>query len=365
MSWLTVGLAVAGLVSALVLMGRVPTLGPWSGRRPHGAVFVVIPARNEADRLPRLLTSLREQTVAPTRTVVVDDDSDDATAVLAAAGGAHVVRSTGPPPGWAGKTWACHTGMIELDAAGDDTIVFIDADVWLAPDALARLVETHRQLTPSGLMSVQPFHETRQAYEQLSAVPNLVSMMARGWGLVAPAPPTRVAFGPCLVTRADDLRAVGGFEAVASETIEDIALARCYRAHDRGVRCLAGRATVRFRMYEHGVRGLLDGWTKNLSGGARHTAVLSTLGAVTWIAGALAVGVDAIARPAIVVVGLWAAYAVQTWWMLRRIGRFSPLTAFAFPVAAASFVGLFVSSVVVRGLRRRVSWRGRRIPVGG
>ena len=46
---------------------------------------VIIPARNEADRLPLLLESLRTQSRPPDEIVVVDDHSTDDTATAAAA----------------------------------------------------------------------------------------------------------------------------------------------------------------------------------------------------------------------------------------------------------------------------------------
>ena len=61
------------------------------------------------------------------------------------------------------------------------TCSFLDADTALAPDgALPGSLRPH----PDGLLSVQPHHDTVHAYEQLSAFPNIVSMM--GGGAFAP-----------------------------------------------------------------------------------------------------------------------------------------------------------------------------------
>lgn len=364
MTALTLALAGGGLLVGLVSMGRVRVLPAAHDVCARVPLSVVVPARNEAERLPRLLASLAAQTRPAGRIVVVDDASDDETAEVARRYGVEVVTIDGPGAGWAGKTWACQVGLRTIDPGAEALIAFVDADVWLAPDGLHRLAGAHAAEVPDGLLSVQPFHVTERAYEQLSAVANVVAVMASGLAAARAPRSCAVAFGPCLVTTAGALAAAGGFESVRSETIEDIALAGRYRRAGRPVRCLAGGVTVRFRMYGDGLSALLAGWTKNLAGGARRAAPLPTAGAIVWVAGALAVPVAAIADPSPGTVALYAAYAAQLWWMLRRLGRFRWWTAMAFPVPTIMFVGLFGASVVRRGIGRSVVWRGRRLAVG-
>jgi 4,4'-diaponeurosporenoate glycosyltransferase len=320
-------LELAGLTAGTALLWRLPSLpeGEASGR-----VSVVVPARDEAVRIRPLLESLAAQTLAPHEVIVVDDGSSDGTAEVAAASGARVVRIDGPPVGWRGKPWACDLGV---RAATGDVLVLLDADVRLGPDALARLVAEHRR-DEDALVSVQPFHVTHAAHEQLSAVCNVVSAMAsRG---------STVAFGPCLVTSTAALARAGGFESVRGEVVEDAALAVRYGR----VRLHFGGDVVRFRMYEEGVGQLVHGWAKNLAGGARRTAALPTAGAVLWVCGALA------AIPSL----FYVAYAAQLAWALRRLGRFRWWAWVAYPMPLAAFVALFAGSLVAR---RRVRWRGR------
>jgi mycofactocin glycosyltransferase len=76
------------------------------------AYTVVIPARNAAGTLPRVLESLAAQDPAPAEVLVVDDGSDDETSTLAADHGARAggARNDG---------WAAATG---------DVVVFLDSD---------------------------------------------------------------------------------------------------------------------------------------------------------------------------------------------------------------------------------------------
>jgi hypothetical protein len=359
----TAALLAVGWLAAIVLARRLPTLDAIApaGGPASTTTSVVIPARDEERNLPRLLRSLEAQQRHPSEVIVVDDGSTDATATVAEALGARVVRAPEPPAGWAGKPWACHLGA---EQAGGGLLVLLDADTFLAPDALARLEAAHTALAPGGLLSVQPHHLAVRPHEQLSLVANVVAVLAAGIGL-APSTRAPVAFGPCLVTTADALRAAGGFGAVRGEVLEDVALARAYAAHGRPVRCLLGGRTVGFRMYPDGLRSLVEGWTKNLAGGARRAPPAAAIGAAVWVSALVALVVEAVLRPGPVVAVAWVLFTAQLAWLAARVGTFRWWAIVAFPLPLAAFVGLFVRSLVVRGVRRRVRWRGRDLPVGG
>ena len=76
---------------------------------PTVKISVVIPARDEAERLGPCLDGLREDPDVG-ELVVVDDCSTDATAEVARAGGARVLAGAPLPPGWCGKPWALRAG---------------------------------------------------------------------------------------------------------------------------------------------------------------------------------------------------------------------------------------------------------------
>ena len=200
----------AGRRGAAVAACRTrPARLPAAGRGRRRCRWWSRPATRRAT-LPALLASLRPSDPRPLEVIVVDDGSTDATAEVAARPAATGDRRAAAcPTGWLGKPWACHTGPA---AASGERLLFLDADTWLAPDALARLVAAHDAPAPDGLLSVQPYHVVERPYEQLSAVCNTragagaVDGRRRGPRHAAP-----VAFGPCLVTRADALAAAGGF----------------------------------------------------------------------------------------------------------------------------------------------------------
>jgi glycosyltransferase involved in cell wall biosynthesis len=89
-------------------------------------VALVLPAHNEAARLPGVLDTLPRALpgVGAVRLLVVDDGSSDATAGLARAGGATVVRH----PLNLGKGAALRTGCEAACRLGADLLVVMDAD---------------------------------------------------------------------------------------------------------------------------------------------------------------------------------------------------------------------------------------------
>jgi len=362
---LALTIAVVALVAAAWSLGRPRRLCSPQEQGVVADVSIIIPARNEAVNLPRLLASLAASTSTPGEVIVVDDGSTDDTGAIAASFGATVVVAPPPPVGWVGKTWACHLGSVR---AHGSVLLFLDADTWLAPGGLAALTAQHQR--SNGLLSVQPHHLVRSAYERLSAVFNLVSLMGSGAFGVRIARPMRVAFGPCLMTGAADYAHVGGHQAVRHEVVEDMALAAIYADADLPVTCLLGADLVAFRMYPLGLRSLIQGWTKNISVGATRAPVSSVLPAVLWVAAVCAVSTTffiGLARwasggePPFAAAIAWVVVTVQIAAMLRRIGSFGVATAVLFTIPVLFFIVVFIRSAVATGLGRPVEWRGRSV----
>ncbi len=96
---------------------------------------IVIRALNEAMHLPRLLESLREQSLQPDEVILVDSGSTDDSVAIAEGSGASIVHI---PPGeftfGRALNWGC-------DAAKGEVLVFVSAHVYaLDDDWLANLV---------------------------------------------------------------------------------------------------------------------------------------------------------------------------------------------------------------------------------
>ncbi len=357
------------LAAGCWLLWRVTLVGPTGGPRRPAAL--VVPARDEAATLPSLLASLARQLRPGDELVVVDDHSRDGTTAVATAAGATVLAAPALPRGWTGKAWACWTGARATTAG---VLVFVDADVTFAPGGLDRvLCEAARA---GGLLSVQPYHATRRPYERLSAYFNVVGLMGSGactpiGDRVSPSG----AFGPVLVTDRADYDRAGGHAHpdVRGAVLDDVALARRYRAGARPVRERGGQGTASFRMYPGGLGQLVQGWSKNMAGGAGATrpatlalvvAWLSVAIQAAWWAARLVLTGDGPGRGPWLALAAYVAVAVQLAWMLRRVGRFGVATAALFPLPLAFFLAVFGRSLVLTLVRRRVRWKGRDLALG-
>ena len=148
-------------------MYKVPDLSTDLSKKMP-AVSVLIPARDEAHGIEAAVASVLESTGVKLEVIVMDDSSTDGTGALVAAMAARDSRvrlEQAPklPIGWNGKQHACWS---LAHVARHDVFCFVDADVRLAPEALARMA-AFLQTTDSSLVSGFPRQVTETFMEWL------------------------------------------------------------------------------------------------------------------------------------------------------------------------------------------------------
>jgi len=327
-----------------LVLGRVRRCGLGDMGNPISAarLSIIIPARNEEQNLPTLLRSLAAQAIRPGEIIVVDDTSTDRTAEVAREFGARVISSLTLPEGWRGKTWACHQGA---QAVTGELLMFLDADTWFEPDGLARVLADY----DGGAFSVGPFHAVRRAYEDLSLFFN--------FNMTVGTVPDGL-FGQMLLVDRASYRRVGGHETVKGRILENVFLAGRFHAAGIPVRSGPGRGMLSFRMYPHGLRELIAGWTKGFAAGAGQTPRGTLLLLVAWMFGLMFAPLgwlmtgDALR---------WGAAcllcAAQVGWFSRQIGAFHWFSALLYPVPLIFFFAVFARSAMHLG--KTVAWKGR------
>ena len=203
------------------------------------SVAVVIPARNEAQTIERVLESLLAQNYPGSfRIVLVDDHSDDTTGLLArkfisrgsSSRQLDVLSGEPLPAGWTGKLWALQQGVEHARTYAPDLLWFTDADIVHGAGTLEQLV-LRAEANHLDLTSLMVLLQTNTFAERL-LIPAFVYfflMLYPPLRIAAANASTAGAAGGCILIRSQALERAGGIAAIRSEVIDDCALARAVK----------------------------------------------------------------------------------------------------------------------------------------
>jgi hopene-associated glycosyltransferase HpnB len=193
-------------------------------------VDIVVPARDEALTIARVLDSLLAQDYAGNfRIVLVDDNSTDGTAALAGSSRRlTVVSLQSKPSDWSGKLWALSRGVAASEAP---ILLFTDADIVHDPRHLSSLVS---QLLISGAdMVSEMVHLNCSSLAERALVPAFVyffQMLYPFERVNDPRSPVAAAAGGTVLIRREALQRIGGVDAIKNSLIDDVALAKAVKS---------------------------------------------------------------------------------------------------------------------------------------
>jgi len=350
------GAGISGVTAGLSLFlawlaeRRYRRLPPFPAELPAGplpSLSIVIPARNEAHNLPRLLRSLHDLCYdGPLEIIVVDDGSGDNTADVAESYGARVLRLPGPPPGWSGKAYACHRGAA---LAQGEWLLFTDADTVHTPTGPARAVALAQAEGWDGLSLFL-------ANESQTIAVRLALMVAHA-GYFAGLGDSRGALnGQYVLLHRRVYKSSGGFAAVRREITEDLALGHLLAEQGYHVPLLRGDDAGQVHMYRD-VRQMWLGLARfavtslRWSGTGSLLAVLYTIVLAAPLELLLAATVRR--QPRWPVLATWLAAAAGLFPWARRFG--GGLWAGLAPLGA-----LLVQFAAIWGILQRLAGRGVR-----
>ena len=205
--------------------------------RPSPEVVAIIPARNEADVLGQSLASvLRQDYRRGLRIVIVDDQSSDGTRNIAERVAAElvlrspyertveIVAGEAVPHGWTGKLWALNQGLATVREP-PEYVLFLDADIALAPQVLQGLVNSARE-SGAVLTSLMVTLRCRSRAERW-LVPAFVFFFQMLYPFSWVNDPRRsaaAAAGGCMLVHRKALAESGGLEALRGAIIDDCTL---------------------------------------------------------------------------------------------------------------------------------------------
>jgi glycosyltransferase involved in cell wall biosynthesis len=373
--------ALATTAAALALLAwvRLALLGV-SGRRamlrlaPVAAgdvptVTAVVPCRNEAAGVERAMRSLLAQERVALRVVAVDDRSTDATgAILARLAGEDarldVLRVEALPDGWLGKNHACHVGVLR---ARSEWLLFTDADVVFAPEALRRAVDAAR-VHRLGHLAVPPRFVAPGLLERafVTAFAALLAPFIRIADLRRPGTRAYFGVGAFNLVRRDAYERAGGHRRLPLEVVDDLKLGLLLRRSGvaQGVARADDLVSVR---WQHGFMPSVLGLVKNAFAALEYRPWVALAGAVgAAFAGAvppavLVLGPTASAR-ALAALALAVAVAHHAA-SARQVAGARGGVGLLMPACTVLLAMVVLASAAAAWARRGVVWRGTHYPL--
>jgi hopene-associated glycosyltransferase HpnB len=333
-----------------------------------GGVVAVVPARNEAELIGPVITSLLNQRVAMP-VVLVDDESTDGTADVARraseeAGKADaliVFQSKPLPAGWTGKLWAMHQGIERARALNPAWLMLADADVLHDPETVANL----------GLIASDGHYDlvSFMVKLQCESLPEKLLIPAFVYFFFMLYPPawiratrrsTAGAAGGCMLVRANTLERAGGLQSIRGAVIDDCSMARLLKKHDGRLWIGLTDQSQSLRRYEtfSEIEHMVSRTAFNQ---LQHSSLLLLCTIAGMVITYLAPPLLLLTRSRLTIVMGTAAWAAMTmtYSAMVRYYRLNPAWALTLPLAALFYLGATMHSAVKYWNGTGGDWKGR------
>ncbi len=361
--WLTHGLRVAFGAA------RLPWLKDFSAAPDAecAPVSILFAARDEEEKLPSALATLMQIDYPNLEVIAANDRSKDATGrILDEFAATHprlrVVHIKELPAGWLGKT---HALQKAYEASSSEWLLFTDADVRFAPDAVRRSVALAKarkldHLTLLCNVDKIGFWETL-----------LITFFGLGFQLGTdpgrandPASSRYIGIGAFQLLRRQAYEKSGTHQRLAMEVLDDMKLGKTVKLAGFHSGCAVAHDFVSVRWHA-GVGNLIRGVTKNFFAGTGFKVRLVAAGVFGLVL------LNILPFFAVIFCRGWMQIFAATAVLIALVFhggvalvmRVSPLYAFTHPVGAALFCYMLLRSTVVTLWQGGIVWRDTFYPL--
>jgi glycosyltransferase involved in cell wall biosynthesis len=374
---------IAGTILALAWFSRIvdaalgmPSVAdiskPEWNRNPPGnpRVSIIVPARNEEDDIESSLTALLALDYRNYEVIAVNDRSTDRTGEImesvasdrAINGRLRIIHHRELPAGWLGKTHAMWTAT---NQATGDWLLFTDADVQFKPDSVRRAL-AYAEAEPADHVVVFPQMIMKRPgeYMMIAFFQTMFVFGHRPWKVADPRTKDHMGVGAFNLIRRGAYDAVGTYEALRMEVLDDMKLGKVVKNAGFAQRNVFGADLISIR-WAHGAKGVVDNLTKNffavLSFQWWRTLIaafgLAFLNLMPFLGVWLAHGWARVPY-AIALLSMFLIYLGMSW--RSRV----PAYYFALhPVSTALFVYTLLRSMILTLSNDGIVWRGTKYPL--
>ena len=394
---------IAGIILALAWFSRIvdaalgmPSVAdvsrPEWDRNPvspsgNPRVSIIVPARNEEETIEQALQTLLALDYDNYEVIAVNDRSTDRTGEImeriadcqrartesqkphpvaqnATKMGQplRVIHHNELPTGWLGKTHAMWTAA---NQATGEWLLFTDADVLFKPESVRRaLTYAEAEHADHVVMIPRVIMKRPGEYMMIAFFQIMFMFVHRPWKVADPTTDDHMGVGAFNLVRRRVYEAVGTYEALRMEVLDDMKLGKVVKNAGFAQRNVFGGDLISIR-WAHGAFGVINNLTKNFFAVLSFQwwrTVIAAIGLAfvnlgpflgVWLAhgGARLPYAVALASLLVIYIGMSWRVGVPAYYFLLH------------PVSAAMFIYTLLRSMIVTLWNDGIEWRGTKYPL--
>lgn len=326
------------------------------------SVSIIIPARNEEEKIKPALVSIIELDYPAKEIIVIDDRSTDKTGEIIEDLKRQfpeitVYHLAGIPEGWLGKNFALQFGA---DNSKGELLLFTDADVVMEPSSLKKAVSymlreklNHLTITPHVIMPgifMNMFVAAFSIY---------LSFFTRPWRVKKKNSKFSIGIGAFNLIERNSYQKINGHTYIKNRPDDDIKLGQIIKKNGLKQDVLFGKDYLKIEWYSS-VKSIVDGLSKNMFAGLNYStlnvlmfsvfifffSIFPVIALFVTKGAALALNISLIIILIVVYFEIQRVSNARWWYFI------------SFPSASAFFIYIICRSMVLTLRNKGINWRG-------
>lgn len=346
-------------------------------------VSVIIPTRNESNRITPCIKSMKAQTYPNLEVLIVDDSTDNTVDVIKNIvkddKRFRIIKEEKLEGGWIGKPHAMQQGSKE---AKGEWLLLIDADTAHDPDIITSAVK-HAIKKKLDMLSILAELICKSFWEKIiQPIPTGLLIFISPLGKVNdPDSKNAFALGPFILVKHSVFDKIGGYEKIRGKIADDVEMAKLLKESGFKIGLARAHDLMKLRMYET-FKDIWEGWSKNIFLGLVQKREIKAKGKQLLI---LLIGLfvvfDMVVFPFIaIILSLFVIFilALSFWWYILGVSLIvwffsiiaqgivhkkyhigNPIFSPLYFIGGIVTMGIFLNSAVKTLSGHGVKWKGR------